>query len=77
MKQCTVGKLMRIKDDAYLVAVELIGGGLGGSCYQRVFNSSSAACNTESSAECRLARIDHLICDQTNTSRLRKEHTYA
>ena len=27
-KQCAVDKLMRIKDDAYLVAVELIGGGL-------------------------------------------------
>eukprot|EP00985_Skeletonema_marinoi_P018528 scaffold10384_cov90-Skeletonema_marinoi.AAC.1 len=28
MKQCTVDKLMRIKDDVYLVAVELMGGGL-------------------------------------------------
>jgi len=27
-KQCAVDKLMRIKDDAYLVAVELMGGGL-------------------------------------------------
>eukprot|EP00984_Skeletonema_dohrnii_P017245 scaffold7807_cov95-Skeletonema_dohrnii-CCMP3373.AAC.6 len=28
MKQCTVDKLLRIKDDVYLVAVELMGGGL-------------------------------------------------